>query len=378
MKPYREQLIGLPLQRSVFADIDRAPALLGLTGVLTDDRLGAWLNDDGDLFLDRGNVDRLARALSESISEDSLERIEQSLHAACRLLQTTTDRCQARAPAATPHEARQLLGELGAALRALVPFGILSKFVPDVLYRAYASTPGAGIPRLPGESPGASLTREALALFSDCSDGGFPPDRLLAEWPRVPATIAESVLSFCDRHAGFGPLPWEAPGYEDPRYVFGVLQANFGNSDRLAIMKQLNDRAGASLAHGNIEAAPPELIAVCRALRQVIVAWIDFLERETWYVRRAFYVALLPLLARLVPEFRRESPGLLQEDTLFFELDELIAGQPDSSRASERRATYFGRTNYVFEHTISPARLAAVFKTHCALPVRSRAVAELV
>jgi len=378
VKPYRRRLIGLPIQRSVFADIDRAPSLIGLTGVLPGDKLGAWLNDEGDLFLDRGDVDRLSTALSERISEQFLAGMERSIRSACHTLRITTDKCHATAANATPEEARRLLGQLQQALTAFVPFGIMSKFVPDILYKAFASTPSAGIPTLPDESPGAALTREAFALFGDCTDAGFPPDRLLAEWPGVPSTINDRIFDFCDAHAGFGPLPWEAPGYEDPRYVFGVLQANFGGCDRGAMLLRFSDRVATTRNHEDAASASSELTPLRRALRRVIITWMEFLERETWYVRRAFYVAMLPLLVRLLPEYEKKSTTILAEDTLFMELEDLISGKPDVSVARVRRENYFARKDYVFEHAISEARLTALFDRVCASTARPRSLVEVV
>lgn len=357
MKPYRRHLIGLPLQRSVFSDIDRAPVLIGLTGVLPGDRMGTWLDGDGDLFLDRSSIERLATALRHRLSPEFLGAMERSIAVACDAVQRATESCSRCARDADADEVRHLIGDLGASLRTLVPFGILSKFVPDVLYRAFAATPRADLPRLPGESPGAVLTRESYDLFSECRARGFAPDQLLTQWPDVPVDVADHVRAFCRRQAGFGPLLWEAPGYENPQYVFGILQATFAEEDLAAVRRRLDVSR-----RGRHDAALQEPFAVDAALAHAIGVWRDFLERETWYVRRAFLVGLLPLLLRLVAEYRQRERGTVVEDILFLELDELAAPLPDMALARARRARYLANEPFLAEHGISGDRLSVVLE----------------
>ena len=355
MKPYRRHFIGLPLQRSAFSTIDRAPALIGMTGVLPGDRLDAWLDDAGDLYLDRASVDRLSVALTVNLSPEFLDAMDRSLEATCSALEEATERCRRGASGADANEARRLLGDLGACIRALVPFGILSKFVPDVLCRALTAATGADIPTLRSESPGAVLARESLALFGACEARGFSPERLLREWPRVPTLIAEQVLAFCETQAGFGPLRWEAPGYEDPLYVFAVLDAAFTGEDS----GELSRRLGVG-ARARAESAARRQPAVRGSLTHAVVLWLEFLERETWYVRRAFYVGLRPLLLRLLPEYRTRNRAVTAEDILFLELDEVAAPDPDLVRARARRLQYLGNSAYLAEHGLSAGRLDVV------------------
>jgi len=379
VKPYRRHLIGLPLQRSVFSNIDQAPQLIGLEGVLSDDRLGARVDDVGDLYLDPNNVDQLATAMSERISPRFLADMERSLVSACHTVGCTTDLCRARAAAATADEARLLIGTLGSSLRTLVPFGILSKFVPDTLFKALASTAETEIPRLRYDSPGAVLTRDAFALYEECGEQGFPPDRLLAEWPAVPPVIAERVREFCEKHSGFGPLPWEAPGYEDPAYVFAALRAIFADGDSAEMSRRLGDGVRRS---GNVPRSDGARIrslfeetelqsdldsaemqfpqSTETMLRRAIVVWLEFLERETWYVRRAFYAGLVPLLRRLKSDQGQRNEVIAIDDLLFFELDELSARQVIPDLARIRREKYLGNSEYLIEYGISADRLGRI------------------
>ena len=354
MTPYRRHLVGLPLQRSLFSQIDRAPEAIRLTGVLAEDRFKVWLDDDGDLFLDRSDVELLGAALAERLTPAFLAEMRRSLASSCSAVLEAAERARTRAPHADEAQARALLGDLGAQLAALIPFGILSKFVPDVLYGALASTGDDAAPPFPLESPGAALTKAVAALHIDLGASGFSPERLLAEWPDVPPEVADLAHAFCGTHVGFGPLPWEAPGYEEPRYVFGVLQATFVDDDPADVLRRLaQPTPSPPSAHGRSHDAA--------VLRSTLAAWLEFLENETWYVRRAFFVGVLPLLRRLAPAYRRGDSAPAPEDLLFLELRELTSAA-DLASARARRARYLARTDYLSKHGIMAARLTTMLE----------------
>ncbi len=91
MKPYRRRLVGLPLQRSLFREIGRAGEILGLTEALPGGRFAAWLDDQGDLFLDRSSPDVLADVLAARLTPDNLESLERDHRAACAAVTDTTE-----------------------------------------------------------------------------------------------------------------------------------------------------------------------------------------------------------------------------------------------------------------------------------------------
>jgi hypothetical protein len=347
--PFRRHLVGLPLQRSLFSRIDRLPELLGLAGVLPADRLRAWLSDDGHLYLERRDIQALDTALEQRLTPALIDELCRSLAAACDALEQTTA-CGARlASKAEAPEARALLALLGDRVATLIPYGLLSKFVPDTVYRVLVRREGVDIPLDPRRSPGAALTLEMHALYLACCDRELPPARLLREWPAVPAGIAAVLQAFCAAHAGFGPLRWEAPGFEDPHYTLAMLAATFGDDDG---------------SGGRLPSAPTigpceiRLSAPESPLRRALAAWLDFLERETWYVRRAFYVAIVPLLRRLAA-----LEGIGAEDLLFLEIAELtspMALENHRGPAQARRARYFEQTSYLSENGITRDRLRAL------------------
>jgi hypothetical protein len=350
VKPYRRRLIGLPLQRSLFSGISRAPATIGLLGVLPDDRLAAWLDDEGNLYLDTTDVERLTAALAAQTTPAFFEAMEMGLATACEAVIAATERSRSRATSADEAEARALLSRVGEAVATLLPYGILSKFVPDALYQLLQATGDSDAPPFPTRSPGTELTLAAASLCLSCDARGYSPERLRTEWPLVPSDVAAMVRDFCRDHAGFGPLACEAPGYEDPRYVIGILEGMLADDDPAALLRRLGPSAR----------IPPVEIPSTAPLRRLLAAWLTFLERETWYVRRAFYLALLPSLRRLLPAYQRTEPEFVPEDLLFLTLDELIAPLAEPRVAATRRVRFLADAEYFAKYGITADRLRAI------------------
>ena len=61
-QPYRRHIVGLPLQRSLFVQAARAATTIGLPGLSSELDFPAWLDENGDLFLDRSQVAALSKA----------------------------------------------------------------------------------------------------------------------------------------------------------------------------------------------------------------------------------------------------------------------------------------------------------------------------
>jgi hypothetical protein len=355
--------VGLPLQRSLFREVGRAGDVLDRAGILPGCRVPAWIDERGDLHLDRAGVQRLAADLPARLTPERLEALRRAHQAACTAIVETGERCARAARSLDEAEARRWLGELGAHVAGLVPYGILSKFVPDALLRALAAAGDGGAPPFPERSAGAALTADLLALFLDCRARGYPPERLEAEWPAVAAEVAARVRGACDRLAGFGPLAWDAPGYEQPRYVFRVLRAAFGQVDP----DELRRRLAAKKGSGVLNSTPDPFFAAgggdsAAALRRALAFWLDFLERETWYVRRAFYRGLVPLLRRLAAGYRRRHPEFRPDDMLFLAIDELTAGGFDPAAVRARRETYLADREYLARHGVEPDRLGPLLE----------------
>src|SRR5262249_41848381 len=232
MEPYRRRLLTLPLQRSLFREIGRAGEFLGLTDVLPAGCSWVWLDDQGDLFLDRCSVELLAAALPARLTPERLGAMEQAHRAACASLLQVTEKAACCAAELDDSAARALLSELGYRVAELIPYGILSKFVPDLLFETLVATGDEGRCPFPSRSAGAELSDAVVALHLRCLELGYTAERLEAEWPTVSPPIAAAVRNFCAHQTGFGPLAWEAPGYEEPWYVFRVMRAAFANADR--------------------------------------------------------------------------------------------------------------------------------------------------
>ena len=351
--PYRRRLVRLPLQRSLFTRLEGAAVLLGLADSLPGGRFGAWLDKCGDLFLDRSHVEQLAKSLRGRLTPEQIEASEQAHRDCCASLVAATDRAERLASSADAAELRGLAGELGDRVAAIIPYAILSKFVPDALCQALAAAGEALPPPFPRPSLGAELVESSLELHRACLALGFPPRRLDAEWPAVPPEVASIVRRFCRDHVGFGPLQWEAPGYEDPRYVFGMLRAALGDSARDGEERRTRvDENGTRAADGTEESS---------ATRAYLAFWLDFLERETWYVRRAFHRGMIPILRRLAAVQRSAREAVGAEDLLFLEIGELRsdAAAPD---LAARRREYLADSDYLKRHGIDAARLGALFQ----------------
>ncbi len=349
MTLYRPRLVGLPLQRSLFREIGHCPALLGLRGVLPGDRLAARVDDAGDLYLDRAEVDRLASALVERATPALVAEMAGRLGAACAELMAQVERAAALPTGAESDRVRTQLADLGAAIAGLLPYGILSKFIPDTLLRILESNGDRGGPPFPARSPGATLTLKTLSLARDCAGRGWSASRLAAEWPDVPSEVRGLVADFCREQTGWGPLAWDAPGYEDPLYLFGVLGGIGTDTVSEALLRRLEPVTAA--------AAPMSGPDLPSAVRAALTVWLEFLELETWYVRRAFYLGLLPLLHRLLPWYGRLEPMLTADDLLFFTLDELVTPGPMLPPVGERRAALLADAIYQTKYNVSAARL---------------------
>ena len=96
------------------------------------------------------------------------------------------------------------------------------------------------------------------------------------------------------------------------------------------------------------------------ALRRLLGFWLDFLERETWYVRRAFFVGMIPLLQQLAARYRQKIPAFQPADLLFLDLHELVAGTFDPAVIQTRRHRYMENTDYLSLRGVSPSRLATM------------------
>ncbi|MBA2435552.1 MAG: hypothetical protein H0V54_10835 [Chthoniobacterales bacterium] len=197
--------------------------------------------------------------------------------------------------------------------------------------------------------------QNSFALYQACGTLHYSPQQLQREWPRVSPEVFQLVTEFCHRQTGFGPLAWDSPGYEEPNYVIRLLHSAFHEVDAEQLRRRL------SLAD-KPEVAPstgggPTKVA---ALRRVLGFWLDFLERETWYARRAFYVGMIPLLRQLASGYRQKIPQLQLSDLLFLDLRELLAGLPDPAVLHTRRQRYMENTDYLSLHGVDASRLAAM------------------
>jgi hypothetical protein len=354
-QPYRRHIIGLPLQRSLFGQAAWAAPTIGLPGLSCELDFPAWLDENSNLFLDRSKVSAMSKALASWFTPETLPVMQTRHAAASDALVNASENAARVATSLDGASARELSEDLANRMALVLAYGILSKFVPDVLWRALADAGDVEPPPFPQKSAGAELMQNTFALYQACSVLDYMPQRLQREWPSVSPEVFRLVSEFCNRQRGFGPLAWDSPGYEDPNYVVRLLHSAFNEVDAEQVRSRLSFDKKSAVARS--ATGVPTKIA---ALRRALGFWLDFLERETWYVRRAFYVGMIPLLRRLAAEYRRQIPTLQLADLLFLDIRELITRSVDPAVIATRRHRYMENTEYLSLHGVDPSRLATM------------------
>jgi hypothetical protein len=352
-QPYRRHIVGLPVQRSVFREAARAATTIGLPGLSSELDFPARLDENGDLFLDRSKVAALTKALLSWFTPETLELMRSTHAAACDALVDASENAARAAVSLKGTSARKLSEDLANRMALVLAYGILSKFVPDVLLRALADAGDVEPPPFPETSAGAELMQNMFALYQACCVLDWTPQRFQREWPHVRSEVFQLVSEFCTRQTGFGPLAWDSPGYEDPHYVVRLLHSAFDEVNAEQIRERLSF-AKRPVVTGSATDVPTKIAA----LRRLLAFWLDFLERETWYVRRAFYVGMIPLLRQLAAGYREEIPTFQPADVLFLDIREVIAGTVDSAVIHTRRHRYMENSEYLSLHGIESSRLA--------------------
>ena len=356
-RPYRRHIVGLPLQRSLFGLATQAATTIGLPGLSSERDFPAQLDENGDLFLDRLQVAALTKALGSWLTLETIERMHTTHAAACDALVDASAHA-ARVSASDRGAATKLSENLANRMALVLAYGVLSKFVPDVLLRTLADAGDVETPPFPEKSPGAELMQETFALYEACSARNYTPQRLQREWPHVSPEVFQLVRQFCNRQTGFGPLAWDSPGYEDPDYVVRLLHSAFDQVDSEQVRRRLAFAKRTEAARFTTNA--PTKVS---ALRRVLGFWLDFLERETWYVRRAFYVGMIPILQQLAAGYRQKIPALQPADLLFLDIRELTTGIADLAVIHTRRQRYIENSEYLSLRGVDPGRLEDIMRS---------------
>ena len=355
-QPYRRQIIGLPLQRSLFGLVPRAATKIGLPGLTSEVDFPAQLDESGDLFLDRAKITAITRELPRWFTLETLERMHMTHTAACDALITASE-AASRTVGSFGEPARKSLEDLADKMALVLAYGILSKFVPDVLLRALADEGDLDAPPFPRRSAGAELLGETFGLYQSCCALNYSPQRLQHEWPRVSPEVFQLISEFCNQQTGFGPLAWDSPGYEDPVYVVRLLHSAFDEVDAGEIRRRVS--FAKRVAFDLPAAVLPARVAM---LRRVLGFWLEFLDRETWYVRRAFYIGMIPILRQFGSPGRQNAGCLELTDLLFLEISELTTGAIDPMVIRTRRDLYLANTEYLSLHGINAKRLATMMR----------------
>ena len=356
-QPYRRHIVGLPLQRSLFGQAARAATTIGLPGLSSEMDFPARLDENGDLFLDRSQLAALSKILTSWFTRETLEQMHITHATACDALVDVSKHAARVAVSLDSASARKLSENLANKMALVLAYGILSKFVPDLLLRALVDAGDVEPPPFPEKSAGAELMQNTFGLYEVCCALDYTPQRLNREWPRVSPKVFQLIGEFCNRQTGFGPLAWDSPGYEDPDYVVRLLHSAFDDVDVEQVRRRL------SLAtRAVVTASRPDVRTKTAALRHVLGFWLDFLERETWYVRRAFYVGMVPLLRQLAGGYLQKIPALQPADLLFLDIRDLTTEISDPAMICKRRDRYMENTDYLSVRGVGPSRLITMMR----------------
>ena len=356
-QPYRRHIVGLPLQQSLFSKAAKAATTIGLPFLKSELDFPARLDENGDLFLDRAKVATITDAFLAWFTPENLGFLHQTHAEACASLVDTSEQASRLAVSLDDKTAVRWAEDLARKTALVMTYGILSKFVPDVLLQALSCAGDNLPPPFPAHSAGSELLRKTFALEEACRQLGYPPRRLLREWPDVSPAVFLLVKDFCHHQRGFGPLAWDSPGYEDPEYVVRLLSSAFADVDSEQLRAKLSV-SPKSEATGST--AVPDNVGM---LRRVLGFWLDFLERETWYVRRAFFVGMIPALQQVAGIYRRRIPELQVTDLLFLHIDELVAETGDQATINLRRERYFQNSEYLSLHGVDARRLTRMLQS---------------
>ena len=326
-----------------------------MPGLTSELDFPARLDENGDLFLDRSQVAALTKALPSWFTPETLELMHTTHAAACDALVDASENA-ARVAASLDSAARKLSEDLANRMALVLAYGILSKFVPDVLLRALADAGDVEPPPFPEKSAGAELMQNTFALYQACCALNYTPQRLQREWPRVSPEVFHLVREFCNRQTGFGPLAWDAPGYEDPNYVVGLLHSAFDEVDAEQVRRRLSFAKRPA-----VTPFPAGVRTKIAALRRVLGFWLDFLERETWYVRRAFLCRHDPAPAATGGGISPENSLTFQPaDLLFLDIRELATEIHDPAMIYSAVDRYMENTEYLSLRGVDPSRLVTM------------------
>jgi phosphohistidine swiveling domain-containing protein len=325
----------------VFDELWTAAGLVGLADRYPEGRFPAHLDGDGSLQVDPEGIVTMQRAFPEQPTLSFLVELDDERERRCRTLSALVAEAD-RAARATSEGNLDYLGRLLAAVARVMPYPLLTKVVPDLLLTAL-DEPGLPLPDHP--SPGAMLTEHLRRLASWCAGRGRPASALVDGWPPPDPELTAAVHRFCREHAGFGPVTWEAPGFDSVRHV-------------LRAMTTIDPGPPATdpPSHQADDFMPGERAPVATA-REAAVRWVEYMDLQIWYARNAFHNGIVPLLAALGTGLGVEPWRLL-----FVERREFTTRLPDPAEIDRRIATYLAQADYLAANQVDLARLRAIFR----------------
>jgi phosphohistidine swiveling domain-containing protein len=325
----------------VFDELWTAADLVGLADSYPGGRFPAHLDGDGSLQVDPEAVDTMQRAFPRRPDLSFLVAVDDERERRCRTLMALVAGAE-RVARGSPDRILDSIGGLLAAVARVMPYPVLTKVVPDLLLTAI-DDPGLPLPDHP--SPGAMLTGNLRRLASWCAGRGRTAADLVDGWPPPDPEVVAAVHRFCREHAGFGPVAWEAPGFDSVRHVLRVMTT-------IDPGPPATDRPSPRAD----DFVPGERAPVTTA-REAAVRWVEYMDLQIWYVRHAFHNGIVPLLAAL-----GTCLGVEPWRLLFVARQEFTPRLPDPAEIDRRIGTYMARADYLAANQVDLARLRAIFQ----------------
>lgn len=344
----REHFCFLPLQISHFDELGRVAAYLHPSGLedqrATDPNGPARMTPKGDILVATEEFSAVGRTLRKEL--DLNEAIEIRRRHQQRISQLQACEQQAAVATATSWNDdswRCAWSSTAQAIAELAPYGLVSKILPDLILEWIG---GVFPERLrAGRRPqgGSDTFPQYLGSNKLARDMQYLARRLQAfdvdeAHPQRTARRDAELERFCQDHIGLGPRAWEAPGYENPRYVSGAVRraqppttgadtANLGNLRETSV--------GASGSP-----APARSTAPSTTWEDELEYWSSQLDTQTSVMRWGFLKVELPLLREITHHWISTKVIRTPSDLLYCTRHEIGNSPPYHEEIERRRYEY--------------------------------------
>ena len=384
----RKHFCFLPLQISHFDELPGVGGYLYLSKPghkQADDEDGlARMTSDGDIVTASPGFSDLALRLREELNLRQAVQIRRAHHQHQTNLRIFATRAAAVAEMSWNQELWQdAWCSIAQAIAELAPYGLVTKILPDILLERSGGLP---LERVEVAGPSKSPS-EAFPLYLSSRSLVKGVQVLVSQLkvldPEQPGKKGETrrqaeLRSFCERNVGHGSRAWEAPGYEDPRYVLSsIVQArNPSREDGPLTEAVPTDLLCLPDASADACAAPElpreEALAPAsggeRGWQVELQYWATHLDLQTSILRWGFLTAELPLIRGLAAHLISAKVILRASDLLFCTRHEIGESIPSHREIDRRRNAYLSLVSEAGRPELSHAPGPRMDPSHAVRP----------